>query len=102
MKNKKFYFLLSVLTGIFLLEGGSPRQARAQADEDTVRCAQSVSKAMVDFIGEVTGREQKIMTINPSQSHLLELDVRQTAYLLWMLFITLSFSIPAFATLFKI
>jgi hypothetical protein len=53
MKNKTFYFLLSVLTGMFLLEGGSPREARAQADEDTVRCAQAVSKAMVDFTTRV-------------------------------------------------
>lgn len=58
------------------------------------------TRQMVDFIADVTGKEQKIRTINNSQSHLLENDVRQTAYVLWMLFITLSFSIPAFASFF--
>ncbi len=51
---------------------------------------------MIHFVSEVTGIEDKGSTLANSHLQLLENDVRQTAFVLWMVFIMLSFSIPAF------
>jgi hypothetical protein len=51
---------------------------------------------MVNFVAEVTGIEDKGRTLQGSHLQLLEHDMRSTAFVLWMVFIMLSFSIPAF------
>lgn len=53
---------------------------------------------MVSLVTEITGlKDTTYSPVTTSQSHLLEYDVRQTAFFLWMLFIALSFGMPAFA-----
>ena len=52
MYRTGFYFFGAVAAAI-LLTTVSPRQAFGQADEDTIRCAKAVSKAMVDFTTRV-------------------------------------------------
>jgi hypothetical protein len=54
MNTKTFYLLVAVLAGMFVSQG-AVREARAQADEDTVRCAQAVSKAIVDYTTRIYG-----------------------------------------------
>lgn len=51
---------------------------------------------MIHFVAEVTGIEDRGQSLKSSHLQLLENDVRQTAFVLWMVFIMLSFSIPAF------
>lgn len=53
---------------------------------------------MIEFVAAVTGeKDADMMPLRSRHAQLLEHDVRQTAFVLWMLFIALSFSIPAFA-----
>lgn len=52
---------------------------------------------MIHFVAAVTGLRDRTLPLRSSHVHLLEHDVRQTAFVLWMLFIALSFGMPAFA-----
>ena len=64
----------------------------------TVGLRVSSGDSMVDFVTEVTGsRQTTARPVSKYQAELLEYDVRQTAFVLWLLFIMLSFGMPAFA-----
>jgi hypothetical protein len=52
---------------------------------------------MIRFVTAVTGLEESGQPMQTPHLQLLENDMRQTAFVLWMLFIMLSFGIPAFA-----
>lgn len=50
---------------------------------------------MIEFVASFTGSEETRSPVRTRHAQLLEHDVKQTAFVLWMLFIMLSFSIPA-------
>ena len=58
MKKKLYVLLLASLVGM-VVSHGSLRQAHAQADEDTVKCAKAVSKAFVDYSARVYEAKSK-------------------------------------------
>lgn len=53
--------------------------------------------SMMHFVAEVVGIQDNGRPLHNSHLQLLETDVRQTAFVLWIVFIMLSFSIPLFA-----
>lgn len=57
------------------------------------------SKMMIEFLTAALGKERRVSGGNWSQLQLLEQGVGQGAYILWMIFIGLSFGLPAFAGL---
>lgn len=52
---------------------------------------------MIRFVAAVTGLENRIRPMELSHMQLLEADMRDTAFVIWVLFILLSFGMPAFA-----
>lgn len=55
------------------------------------------TETMIRFVSTVTDVEDRDSNLKKPHLELLETDVRQTAFFLWMFLILLSFTIPAFA-----